>query len=268
MHTSHKHKSRGRRGVGAGGGGEGGGVSKCSSGRGSSNSSKALDSLLDGLAWRLISTHRPSLDFLLLPPSLLPSLPLPLPRPSLLHSLTSRRAALARAASQDKERAEAASARKMREETLKLSSKLASLKVELAHVTAEETHALAPLLAEKDRVWAAINGGSITSEDSIPPPAASPLPSSLQAKIAALDEARAQIRQVQDRAAEKRGKIEERMEATREEGEKAVRIAREMGLAKAAVSEGMLHVGTEALARELLQAVGLMEAEGVEATNR
>jgi hypothetical protein len=86
--------------------------------------------------------------------------------------------------------------------------------------------------------------------------------------MAALDEARAQIRQIQDRAAEKRGKIEERMEATRAEGGKAVRIAREMGLAKAAVSEGMLRVGTEALARELLRAVGLMEVEGTEATDR
>eukprot|EP00624_Nannochloropsis_granulata_P001269 evm.model.NODE_16159_length_32649_cov_71.425774.1 len=156
----------------------------------------------------------------------------------------------------------------MREETLKLNSKIASLEVELAHVTAEETHALAPLLVEKNRVWAAINGSSITSEDSTPPPVPCPLPSSLQAKMAALDEARAQIRQIQDRAAEKRGKIEERMEATRAEGGKAVRIAREMGLAKAAVSEGMLRVGTEALARELLRAVGLMEVEGTEATDR
>ena len=84
----------------------------------------------------------------------------------------------------------------------------------------------------------------------------------MQAKMAALDEARARIRQVQDKAAEKRSVVEERMEETRAEGEKAVRIAREMGVAKAAVSEGMLRVGTEALARELLRAVGLMEAEG------
>jgi hypothetical protein len=150
----------------------------------------------------------------------------------------------------------------MREETQKMSTKMASLKVELARVTAEETRALAPLLLEKDRVWAAINGGSNASEAAAPPSLPPSLPSSLQAKMAALDEVRAQIREVQDQAAEKRGEIEGRMEETRAEGEKAVRIAREMGVAKAAVSEGMLRVGTEVLARELLRAVGLMEAEG------
>jgi hypothetical protein len=49
------------------------------------------------------------------------------------------------------------------------------------------------------------------------------------------------------------------MDETRRNGERAVRSARDMGVTKAAVSEGVLRVGREALVRELLREAGLID---------
>ena len=211
----------------------------------------ALDALLDGPAWQFISEHHPSLDFLLLPSSSSSSSSSSsLPPPALLYSLASRWAALARAAGNDKEKAEAAAARRMREESVKMEREMQALKEELAQATAEEAIVLKPLVLEKERVWATINGSSSSSSSS-----SSFQATTLKEKMAALDEARARVRAVQGAASKQRGEIKGRMDDARIRGENNLRRAREMGTAKAAVSEAMLRGGKEALVRELLREV-------------
>ena len=214
----------------------------------------ALDALLDGPAWQFISEHHPSLDFLLLPSSSSSSSSSSsLPPPALLYSLASRWAALARAAGNDKEKAEAAAARRMREESVKMEREMQALKEELAQATAEEAIVLKPLVLEKERVWATINGSSFSSSSSSS--SSSFQATTLKEKMAALDEARARVRAVQGAASKQRGEIKGRMDDARIRGENNLRRAREMGTARAAVSEAMLRGGKEALVRELLREV-------------